>query len=482
MTDSSAYLNVAMASEEKKPNVVFVFADQFRRQATGFGGETNIKTPHMDRLARESLDFENAISGTPVCCPARASLLTGQYPHHHGVIINDVPMNPEAETMGKLFSKAGYQTGYIGKWHANANGRSAPIPVERQHGFQYWKVLECSHDYNTSHYYEGSDTELKTWDGYDAIAQTHDAIGFMKSRDKDKPFLLTLSWGPPHDPYETAPQRYLDLVDESSIELRGNVPAEKAAEARSLHKGYYAHILALDDCLDSLMKALEEEGLAEDTIFAFWSDHGDMLLSHEELFKQRPWEESIRVPLLLRYPRRFGSEGTKLPAFINTPDILPTLLGLCDIGISESIDGSDYSSYLSDYVEASQSPNGEPTKVDPPATSALLACQSPFGQFTREVGGREYRGIRTNRYTYVRDLNGPWLLYDNDSDPYQLKNLVQDDSHRGLIEELNSELSEKLTQHDDALVPGIELLEKFGYADDVDETGTMPFFDEWNPS
>jgi arylsulfatase A-like enzyme len=342
--------------------------------------------------------------------------------------------------------------------------------------------LECTHDYNTSHYYEGADTELKTWDGYDAIAQTEDAIGFIKSRGNDKPFLLTLSWGPPHDPYETAPQRYLDRVDESAIELRGNVPADKAAEARSLLKGYYAHILALDDCLDSLMKVLEEEGLAEDTIFAFWSDHGDMLLSHEELFKQRPWEESIRVPLLLRYPRRFGPKGTRPPAFINTPDILPTLLGLCDIGIPESIDGSDYSSYLSDYVEASQSPNGEPTKVEPPATSALLACQSPFGQFTREVGGREYRGIRTNRYTYVRDLNGPWLLYDNDSDPYQLNNLIKEEFNFELIQELDTDLSKKLIQHDDALVPGIALLEKFGYADDVDETGTMPFFDEWNPA
>jgi len=428
------------------------------------------------------VDFENAISGTPVCCPARASLLTGQYPHHHGVIINDVPMNPEAETMGKLFSNAGYDTAYIGKWHVNANGRSSPIPVVRQHGFEYWKALECSHNYNTSHYYEGSDTELKTWDGYDAIAQTEDAIEFIQSRDKNKPFLLTLSWGPPHDPYENAPQRYLDRVDEDAIVLRDNVPAAQAAKAKSLLKGYYAHILALDDCLDSLMRTLEEEGLAEDTILVFWSDHGDMLLSHDELFKQRPWEESIRVPLLLRYPRRFGREGARLPAFINTPDILPTLLGLCGIEIPGCIDGSDYSSYLSNFVAASQSPGETSNGVDPPATSALLACQTPFGQFTREIGGREYRGIRTSRYTYVRDLNGPWLLYDNDSDPYQLNNLIQDESQCGLIEELDTALSEKLAHHDDALVPGIELLAKFGYADDVDETGTMPFFDEWNPA
>ncbi len=390
-------------------------------------------------------------------------------------------MDPEAETMGKLFSKAGYQTGYIGKWHVNANGRCAPIPVERQHGFQYWKALECSHDYNTSHYYEGSDTELKTWDGYDAIAQTEDAIGFIKSRNKENPFLLTLSWGPPHDPYDTAPQEYMDRIDADSIELRDNVSDTDAAEARKHLKGYYAHILALDDCLKSLMDALDETGIAEDTILVFWSDHGDMILSHGELFKQRPWEESIRVPLLIRYPKRFGTNGTKPPSFINTPDILPTLLGLCGIENPASIDGTDYSQYIAAFVDASSLDQTSAPEIKAPADCALLACQTPFGQFTREVGGREYRGIRNARYTYVRDLNGPWLLYDYEDDPFQQNNLANDESKRELIEELDTQLAQTLDQHDDALVPGTELLEKFEYANDVDKTGTMPFYDEWNP-
>ncbi len=464
---------------DKKPNVLIIFADQLRRQATGFGGETNIRTPHMDRLASQSVDFVNAISGTPVCCPARASLLTGQYPHHHGVIINDVPLNPEAETMGKLFFNAGYETGYIGKWHVNAHGRSSPIPVERQHGFEYWKVLECTHNYNTSHYYEGTSDELKTWDGYDAIAQTTDAIGYLKSKSRDKPFLLTLSWGPPHDPYDQAPQEYMDRIDEEAITLRDNVSETDAPNARQHLKGYYAHILALDDCLKRLMDTLDEEGLAENTILVFWSDHGDMILSQGEFFKQRPWEESIRVPLLIRYPKRFGPNGVRPTSFINTPDLLPTLLGICGIDIPDSIDGTDYSNYICDFVDTSRSHGEKPNDI---ATSALLACHSPFGQFARDVGGREYRGIRTPRYTYVRDLDDPWLLYDNEIDPFQLENLVNEKSNRSLIESLDKALSDKLAQHDDALVPGIELLEQFGYADDVDETGTMPFFDEWNPT
>ncbi len=467
---------------ETQPNVVFVFADQLRRQAAGFGGETNIETPVLDALARESVDFVNAISGTPVCCPARASLLTGQYPHHHGVIINDVPLDPEATSMGKLFAEAGYDTAYIGKWHVNANGRGSPIPVERQHGFQYWKALECSHDYNQSYYFEGDSLERKTWDGYDAVAQTDDAIAYLKARAKqEKPFLLTLSWGPPHDPYEQAPQRYLDRIDPDTITLRENVPAAHADEARRLLHGYYAHILALDDCLASILKTLDSQGLADDTIFVFWSDHGDMLRSHEELFKQRPWEESIRVPLLLRYPRRFGRDGAQPRTFINTPDLLPTLLGLCGIEIPDSVDGSDYSQHIAEVVEAAGTDNEAGRSVAPLADCALLACQSPFGQFTRDVGGREYRGIRTERYTYTRDLDGPWLLYDNEADPYQLNNLVDETEHQTLVTDLDAQLSRTLARHDDALVPGEQLLQRFGYSDDVDATGTMPFTEDWDP-
>lgn len=466
-------------SKSGRPNVIFVFADQLRRQAVGFGGEVNIKTPNMDRLAGESVEFANAISGTPVCCPARATLLTGQYPHEHGVIINDVSLDPEAMTMGKIFGAAGYDTAYIGKWHVNANGRAAPIPKERQHGFEYWKVLECTHDYNASHYYEGTSTELKTWEGYDAIAQTEDAIRYMESSNREKPFLLTLSWGPPHDPYETAPERYMNRVDEKSIILRDNVPEAKAGEARAMLKGYYAHILALDDCLGSLIESLEKTGMAENTILVFWSDHGDMLLSHSEHFKQRPWEESIRVPLVMRYPAKFGTEGRKPESFINTPDLLPTLLGLCGIPVPESVSGTDYSGYLCSLVEDDADADGPSTKIESPADSVLLACPSPFGQFTREAGGREYRGIRTSRYTYVRDLNGPWLLYDNEADPFQLQNLVGSGSEAELIGRLDQQLEEKLLKHGDALVPGRELLKKFGYADQVDETGTMPYDAPW---
>ena len=140
-------------SAADKPNILFVIADQWRAQAFGFAGDPNVQTPHLDALQRESIDGVNAISGVPVCCPARASLLTGRRVLTHGVFLNDVPLNPDAVSLAKVLKQAGYDTGYIGKWHLNGAGRSAFIPRERRQGFDYWKVMECEHNYNNSFYW-----------------------------------------------------------------------------------------------------------------------------------------------------------------------------------------------------------------------------------------------------------------------------------------------------------------------------------------
>lgn len=448
---------------EKKPNVVFVFPDQMRRCAVGFGGETNISTPVMDRLARESLDFTCAISGMPVCCPARASLMTGRYAHHHGVLINDIHLDDALPSLGRAFADAGYMTGYIGKWHLNANGRKAPVPPASQHGFQFWKALECTHDYNASDYYEGADPAMKRWPGYDAFAQTDEAIGFVEAHaGKERPFLLFLSWGPPHDPYDTAPEEFRRQVDAREIRLRPNVPPEKREVARQELAGYYAHILALDHALGRLLDSVERAGVAEDTIFVFWSDHGDMLHAHGERRKQRPWEESVHVPLLIRYPRRFGREGRRIDGPINTPDLMPTLLGLCGLPIPAGVDGTDYTAYLDGQAAA-------------PAAGALLACYAPFGEFVRQEGGREYRGVRTTRYTYVEALAGPWLLYDDQMDPYQLKNLVDDPTMRSVRDDLGRLLRSLLAKTGDEFEPAENYVRRFNYS--VDGTGTASILD-----
>src|SRR2546426_10507310 len=135
---------LASGREAPKPNILFLLADQWRAQAFGYAGDPSVQTPHIDRLQRESISCVNAVAGVPVCCPTRASLLTGQRPLTHGVFMNDVPLNPNAVTIARVLKSEGYDTGYIGKWHLNGDGRSTFIPRDRRQGFDYWKVLECT--------------------------------------------------------------------------------------------------------------------------------------------------------------------------------------------------------------------------------------------------------------------------------------------------------------------------------------------------
>ena len=214
-------------------------------------------------------------------------------------------LGDEATSIAQAFAAGGYDTAYIGKWHVDGHGRSNYIPPERRQGFEYWKVLECTHDYNNSFYYAGDSDEKLQWEGYDAIAQTRDAQDYLRNHDGENPFLLVLSWGPPHNPYQTAPEAYKARYKSEEIELRPNVPEADAETAREWLAGYYSHCTALDDCVGDLLQTLEETALDEDTIFLFFSDHGDMVGSHGMDNKQKPWDESIRVPFLLRYPARF---------------------------------------------------------------------------------------------------------------------------------------------------------------------------------
>lgn len=444
-----------------KPNVVFIFADQWRAQATGYAGDPNVKTPHLDALAQEGLNFTHAVSGCPVCSPYRGSLMTGQYPLTHGVFVNDVQLNPNAITLGKAFAAGGYDTAYIGKWHLDGRGRSAYIPPERRQGFEYWKVLECTHDYNNSPYYAGDSDEKKFWDGYDALAQTRDAIDYINHHGNDKPFLLVVSWGPPHNPYETAPEHYRDLYAPEALQLRPNVPESIESEARTWLAGYYAHCTALDAYVGEVLNALRARGLDENTLFVFTSDHGDMLGSQGEQRKQRPWDESVCVPFLVSCPGSAGQRKGPCDAPINAPDIMPTLLGLCGLPIPESVEGLDFSAYIRG-------------GADPTDGTALLMCPHPFGEWnTPRAGGRSYRGLRTRRYTYARDLSGPWLLYDNLNDPLQQHNLVEEPSLAALRKHLDERLNHRLAVLGDEFLPGMDYIRRWGY--EVDETGTVPY-------
>ncbi len=437
----------------KRPNLVFVFADQWRGQAFGYTGDPNAGTPNIDKLAGDSLNFTHAISGCPVCTPYRGSLMTGQYWLTHGAFMNDVYLRPGCTSIAEAFKAAGYDTAYIGKWHLDGHGRTSFTPPERRQGFDFWKAVECTHAYNNSVYYADDDEKL-AWDGYDAFAQTREAQRYIREHKDGKPFALVLSWGPPHAPYHTAPEKYRAMHRPEKVQLRPNVPEEDEQIARKQLAGYYAHGNALDACIGDLRRTLEDCGIADDTVFVFTADHGDMLHSHGRQKKQQPQDESIRVPLLIRYPDKLGHAGRNLDTLINTPDLMPTLLGLCGVPIPDTVEGTDFSEALSD---------GQEPEVD----AALIMCPAPFGQWTRDRGGREYRGLRTKRYTYTRSLDGPWLLYDNEKDPYQLQNFCGDPDYAGIQAELDALLDKKLARTNDEFRPARYYI--------VDERGTVPY-------
>ncbi|MBD3351589.1 MAG: sulfatase-like hydrolase/transferase [Candidatus Lokiarchaeota archaeon] len=448
---------------EKKPNVIFVFADQLRKQALGYTGDPNAITPHIDSLAQESVCFTNAISGLPVCSPYRASMLTGQYPLTHRIIVNDVPLNPDMTSIAKVYKKAGYDTAYIGKWHLDGSGnRSGFIPKERRQGFDFWKVLECTHKYMDSYYWDNDDVKKK-WNGYDAIAQTKAAIDYIKGHDNSKPFLLFLSWGPPHSPYHIVPKRFQKKFKPRKIKLRPNVPRKAHRKAKRSLSGYYAHINALDECIGNILNAVRSRDIEKNTILIFTSDHGDLHYSQNYRAKQKPWNESVRVPFIIYFPKLFGNSMQNVDVFFDAPDIMPTLLGLCGIKKPKSIQGIDFSKHLT----------GE-TKIE--RDSALITCIAPFSEWYRARGGREFRGIVNQRYTYAKDINGPWLLYDNQEDPYQLNNLVNKEEYSKIQSELEHELLEKLRERKDDFLKAEEYLEKWGYQFDP-RTAAIPYKD-----
>jgi len=180
-------VQVASAADPAdKPNVVFLLADQWRAQATGYAGDVNAKTPNLDRLATHAAVLTTAVSPCPVCSPYRGCLITGRYPLTHGVFLNDVCLSRDAVSLAQAFRSGGYQTAYIGKWHLDGHGRSSFIPPERRQGFEFWRANECTHNYPHSLYYADTD-EKQFWKGYDAAAQTAEAEAYIRAH-RQKPF------------------------------------------------------------------------------------------------------------------------------------------------------------------------------------------------------------------------------------------------------------------------------------------------------
>ena len=439
-------------SAQSRPNVIFVFADQLRACSLGYAGQEPVQTPSIDRFAKQGVIFNNAVSMIPVCGPYRACLMTGRTPLSTGCVINDIALKTTEISVAHAFKAGGYDTAYIGKWHLDGPDRTAPVPPgPRRQGFDFWMGANFEHNYDRSRYTD-NDGSVKEWEGWDADAQTTETINYIKSHDGERPFCLFLSWGPPHHPYRLAPQEYLDKYDIADIEGRPNCPDVPREDLL----GYYAQTTFLDDQFQRIVDLLEERGLSDNTILVFTSDHGDMHGSQGVYKKQWPWSEATLVPFVLRYPDAVEG-GRALDTPISVIDIMPTLLGLAGVAVPDTVEGVDLSPFI----------RGE--RNDPPE-SVLIMNPCPFSigdprgadQYPDFNGMRlEYRGVITDRHTYVRTIDQPWLLYDNREDPYQLNNLIDSPEHAGTREHLDALMRAHMSKIGDRFLPREDYYRRF---------------------
>ena len=290
---------------------------------------------------------------------------------------------------------------------------------------------------------------------FQPVEETDLAIDFLRrNADARKPWALFLSWSPPHEPFDAVPPEFLALYDPETLELRPNVPAALAAEARRWTQGYYGLITLLDREFGRLRDAVGELGLAEETLIVYTSDHGDLLGSHGLRNKQLPHEESIAVPLLAAWPGHL--EPGVRDGLIGLTDLPVTLAGLLGIDWPEA-DGGDRSEQFR-------------SAAAPGAASILISDLVPCHQ-AEDRGGSEWIGLRTARYTFARDGNRiPWLLFDNEDDPYQLRNLAGRPEAAETGQALQLELDRKLDSCRYRFRPWRQMVREDGYLERWNES------------
>ena len=461
----------ALGDKADRPNLLFVMGDQLRTMSCGYAGDRYPEgtyagepapyTPNLDRLAAQSADFRNAVSGYPMCSPHRASLMTGKHPSSTGMVINELRAMPDPDAIGHVLSANGYRTGFIGKWHLfgkNHSDRQQFVPAGPYRlGFDdYWAAFNFNHEYYEGFYYRDQFDKIDV-KGFQPNTMTDLAMEFMRQAthdDDDRPFALFLLLGPPHDPFtwENTPDSFEHLfkgrekqfADPSNFTTEGAharywVPGwdhewwmDNWHPKRFRYRAAYAALTsALDWQIGRLMNFLDSEGLAGDTIFAFNSDHGEMFGSHGRIAKKIFYEEAVRVPMLVRWPDQVEPQVTQTP--FDVVDIAPTLLGLMGLPVPASMEGMDLSHVA----------QGE----DGPRREAIL--MQGMGHTFKWHNGDEWRAVRSRRYTYAKHLDGPKYLFDNIDDPYQTNNLVNDPDHRGVRRRLEGYMQKRMNELND---------------------------------
>jgi arylsulfatase A-like enzyme len=448
--------------DQARPNLVFVFSDQQSFDMLGCYGNKDIITPHLDAFAAEGVRFRHCVSSAPVCTPYRGMLLSGQHPLRCGAIKNDVRIVPGGgQYFGEVLRDAGYRLGYLGKWHLYGGDRDRPIPAgPYRYGFDHTFLSNnCTLVYDAKRaYYWDAQGRRQLYGDWEPYGQTRQALQFIEE-NAARPFALFLSWHPPHNwshEHEgyAAPEELLKLYDPAKLTLRANVA--DTPQVRRIYQGHMAMCTGLDRAFGQLMDKLREKGLHENTIVVYTSDHGDMLLSQGwRNNKGIPENESIHVPLLVRWPRALVPRVSDL--LFGTLDFMPTLLGLMNLPVPTACQGVNHAAALR-------------------AKNDDAAAAVPLFYFAGN-----WRGVYTRRYTYAFDLPGTEVeviaqqvgrkryacLYDHERDPRELHNLYDAPEHQALRAELHAQALAWMKKFGDTGVPFADLIRRVMVAEDI---------------
>ena len=413
-------------SIDQPPNVILIISDQWSTKVSdGLGNYKNgILTPGIDLLAKQGVSFKQAYSTYPLCTPARASLFTGLYSHN-----NDVGFNLKKDsilaraeltpTLGKSFKEAGYNVAYFGKEHAG--------------GYGYASATEFG---SMTHSNGGM---LAEGSAYDPIF-TEDAIKYIKDQ-KDKPFFMTLSLINPHDICRVLggkvqgatfadaihfarndDEPYLRFQPRPDLPSNHDVAYEKGMildkdfmykEVFGLNEDQWKRFIATyqllientDRLIGLLLENLKQQGLEENTIVLFTTDHGEMAGSHKLIAKTTFYEESSKIPVIIRYPKEIKQSTTNSEALVSTIDIMPTLLDLAGVKIPQGIDGRSFKNQI----------------LNPKVSTNEFDIVFSQNQFARMVCYDEFKYLRSVIYGITHEI-----LYDIDNDPIESKNLLDD--------------------------------------------------------
>lgn len=463
-TGSLAAVDGARAQDGKTPNLLIVHCDEhnFRTlgcyrdtlvpdQAYMWGTESLVETPHIDSLARDGVLCTKTYAATPVCSPSRSSFLSGQYPQHTPVTNNNVPLDDSVITFAEILGKAGYATGYAGKWHLDGDGKPQWAP-KRKFGFAdnrymfnrgHWKQFEDTPDGpavkakdkkgQPSYSVEGADEESFATDFL-----TQRCINFMEEH-KATPFCYMLSIPDPHGP-DTVRAPYDNMFSDAEVRKprtfdkdKTKAPSWAMPAPRCNYKmaQYRGMVKCIDDCVGKLIAWLRSNDLYDNTIVVFTADHGDMRGEHHRQNKGIPLEASAKIPFVVRYPKQIPG-GTRVDHVINTVDFLPTMLAMMGVETAGKEEGRDVSKLLA---------TGKAPKDWKDVT---------FFRSTGAPGSdKGWVGAVTPRYKLLlSDKDEPWLL-DLEQDPDELTNYIGSPDHQEVVKALAQELATYGETHED---------------------------------